>query len=96
MLYSALYLSIGFDLQDFIHATSYEKVELCRKDDLLSIEAHFHIPVKKKIMSTILEKLVELNILTDPDVSDDDAPSVELGVSHLKEEGNSSIHFNSI
>lgn len=57
MLYSALYLSIGFDLQDFIHAPSYEKVELCRKDDLLSIEAHFHIPVKKKNYEYYLRKI---------------------------------------
>lgn len=42
-----VFACMNFDLQDSIHAPSYEKVKLCLKDNLLRIVAHCHIPLKK-------------------------------------------------
>lgn len=73
---------MDFDLEDFIRAPSLEKFELCRKDDLLSVVAHFDIPVKKystkkEIKGIILQRLVELKVLTGSDVCEGNIPSVE-------------------
>ena len=69
---------MSFNLQDFIDDPSYEKLYSCRKDDLLCIAAHFDITVqkygvKKDIQNKVLEKLIELQVLTDP------VDSVQLG-----------------
>ncbi|CAI5687993.1 unnamed protein product [Oreochromis niloticus] len=82
---------MDFNIEDFIRAPSPEKFELCRKDDLLSIAAHFDIPVKKystkkEIKGIILQRLVELKIFTGSDVCDGNVPSVEQGVQPLKED----------
>ena len=38
---------MGFNLQDFIDNPSFEKVDSCRKDDLLCIAKHFNISIQK-------------------------------------------------
>ena len=63
-----------FSLQDFIDNPTLEKVDSCRKDDLLCIAAHFDIPVKKygvkrEIKRRVMEKLSELGVLDSSDVS---------------------------
>lgn len=60
-----------FELQDFIDSPSLEKINACRKDDLLCIAAHFDILVqkhglKKEIKNKVVEKLVELKVLRIP------------------------------
>lgn len=61
---------MSFNLQNFIDDPSFDKLDSCRKDDLLSIAAHFDITVqkygvKKEIKTKVLEKLMELGVLTD-------------------------------
>ncbi|XP_030271730.1 uncharacterized protein LOC115581049 isoform X3 [Sparus aurata] len=62
---------MSFHLQDFIDHPSFEKVDSCRKEDLLCIAAHFNISiqkhgVKRDIKKKILEKLIELKVLVAP------------------------------
>lgn len=81
---------MSFDLQRFLSQPSLELIDLCRKDDLLSIAAHFNIPisrssVKKNVKQVLVRKLNELGILIGPgvsmvDVSVCDVPA-PLGVS---------------
>lgn len=64
-------LTMGFELEDFIDSPSLDKLELCRKDDLLAVAAHFNIPVqkygvKKDIKRKVVETLRELNVLSVP------------------------------
>lgn len=42
-----LRVGMSFDLEDFIDNPSFEKLDSCRKDDLLCIAAHFDIFVQK-------------------------------------------------
>lgn len=46
-----LELRMVFDLQDFIDNPTFEKVDVCHKDDLLSIAAHFDIQKFKSMGS---------------------------------------------
>lgn len=80
---------MSFNLQDFVDNPSFEKVDVCRKDDLLCIAAHFDITVhkyglKKEIKTQVLEKLVDLNVLSPAqsvaEVSTNDVPSTTAGV----------------
>lgn len=62
---------MAFNLQDFVDGPNLDKVQSCRKDDLLSIAAHFDIAVsrysvKKEIKAKLIEKLVELQVLEVP------------------------------
>lgn len=62
---------MSFDLLNFVDDPTIEKLNSCRKDDLLSIAAHFGITVqkygvKRDIKNVIREKLMELQILTGP------------------------------
>lgn len=55
---------MGFELDDFIENPSFDKLELCCKDDLLAIAAHFYIPVqkygvKREIKNKVWKKLLE-------------------------------------
>lgn len=73
---------MSFILQDFVDNPDLEKINTCRKDDLLCIASHYNIPVakyglKKEIKSTLIEKLVELNVLSLPDESSADDLSEE-------------------
>ena len=84
---------MGFNLQDFIDNPSFEKVDSCRKDDLLCIAKHFNISiqkygVKKDIKNKLLEKLIEVNVLVVPsqpraEGSFDDVLSAAPGVSSV-------------
>lgn len=63
-----------FVLQEFIDSPSLDKIEMCRKDDLLCIAAHYDINVqkygvKKDIKDKVIEKLIELNILVPVDLT---------------------------
>lgn len=42
----AVIVKMTFSLQDFIDNPTLEKVDACRKDDLLCIAAQFNIPVQ--------------------------------------------------
>lgn len=75
----AVIVKMNFNSQDFIDNPTLEKVDACRKDDLLCIAEHFNIPVqkygvKKEIKSKVLEKLIELRVL---EVSDTSARQVD-------------------
>lgn len=75
----AVVVKMAFSLQDFIDNPTLEKIDACRKDDLLCIAAHFNIPVpkhgvKKEIKSRVLEKLIVLWVLK---VSDTSAQQVD-------------------
>ncbi len=66
----------GFDLEAFISAPNLEQLDKCRKDDLISIAAHFQIYVlkqqlKREIKNIVLQKLVELGVLVLPEVIED-------------------------
>ncbi len=66
----------GFDLEAFISAPTLEQFDKCRKDDLISIAAHYQIPVlkqqlKREIKNIVLQKLVELGVLAVPEVTED-------------------------
>ncbi len=66
----------GFDLEAFISAPNLEQLDKCRKDDLISIAAHFQISVlkqqlKREIKNIVLQKLVELGVLVLPEVIED-------------------------
>lgn len=61
--------NIRFTLEEFLNNPSIELVHACRKDDLLSIAAHFDISVqkslvKKEIKKRVLEELANLKVLT--------------------------------
>lgn len=78
-------------LLDFIDNPSFEKVDSCRKEDLLCFAAHFNISIqkydfKRDIRNKVLEQLFELNVLVAPaqpraENSFDDVPSAAPGVS---------------
>jgi hypothetical protein len=60
-----------FNLQTFVENPSVELFERCRKDDLLSVAAHFQIPVvkqalKREIKNVVWNRLVELQVLVGP------------------------------
>uniref|UniRef100_A0A3B3HSJ7 Gypsy retrotransposon integrase-like protein 1 n=1 Tax=Oryzias latipes TaxID=8090 RepID=A0A3B3HSJ7_ORYLA len=60
-----------FDLQDFLDHPSHLKVDLCRKDDLLLIAAHFGISVskqslKREIKNHVVGKLIQIGVLGEP------------------------------
>lgn len=81
---------MNFDLQDFIVNPSFEKVDLCRKDDLLSIASHFDISVRKyslkrDIKDKVLEQLVELKVLAVP--VGEDLPGAGAGASPVGSKG---------
>lgn len=82
-----LRVSMSFILQDFIDDPSSEKLDSCRKDDLLSIAAHFDVTVqkygvKKDIKNKVREKLIELQVFTDPvDLVQSGAEGLPEGVS---------------
>ncbi len=66
----------GFDLEAFISAPTLEQFDKCRKDDLISIAAHYQIPVlkqqlKREIKNIVLQKLVELGVLALPEGTED-------------------------
>ncbi|XP_016388304.1 uncharacterized protein LOC107724040 [Sinocyclocheilus rhinocerous] len=65
-----------FDLEAFINVPTLEQLDKCRKDDLISIAAHYRISVsrqqlKREIKSIVLKKLVELGVLVLPEASED-------------------------
>uniref|UniRef100_A0A8C6LSG2 CCHC-type domain-containing protein n=1 Tax=Nothobranchius furzeri TaxID=105023 RepID=A0A8C6LSG2_NOTFU len=63
-----------FDLQEFLDCPGLEKLDSCRKDDLLCIAAHFDVcvvrsDVKRDIKAALVARLVELGLF-DGSVSD--------------------------
>lgn len=61
---------MSFDLKEFLENPSIEKIQACRKDDL-SIAEHFDITarkslLKKEIRQCVLEKLIDLKVLSPP------------------------------
>ena len=62
---------MGFNIQDFIENPSIEKVDSCRKDDLLCIASYYNIRVQKygvktEIKKKVMETLIELKVLDVP------------------------------
>lgn len=63
---------MDFDLQDFLDSPCIEKINLCRKDDLICIAARYDISVqrsslKREIRDKIVKQLVALGVLVVPD-----------------------------
>ena len=61
-------LIMDFDLEDFVAHPSLEKFEQCTKNNLLSIAAHFKIPISKQekkqnIKSQVHTELAEKELL---------------------------------
>ncbi|KAL4009738.1 hypothetical protein ACER0C_003590 [Sarotherodon galilaeus] len=72
---------MSFDLLDFVNQPSVEKIDLCRKDHLLSIAAQYKLSVpkygvKKEIKQALSEGLIELGILISPAMTE--VPSQDL------------------
>lgn len=62
-------MSAPFDLKLFLDSPSFEAIEQCRKAELIIIADHFKLPIlrsmlKKDIRNVLLERLVELGVLT--------------------------------
>jgi len=62
---------MDFDLEDFVAHPSLEKFEQCTKNQLLSIAAHFKIPISKQeakqnIKSQVHAELAEKELLPSP------------------------------
>ncbi|GAA6090915.1 uncharacterized protein LOC107724040 [Tachysurus ichikawai] len=60
---------VVFELQAFLSAPSLERLDECRKDNLLEIAAHFEMSLsrqllKREIKKLVVEKLVELHVLS--------------------------------
>lgn len=83
-----------FDLDNFVRTPSVERLNKCRKDDLLCIAAHYKIAVtkqqlKRDIKSIIVQRLVELGVLVLPAGADEDSLSTDVhsNVSGDEEQG---------
>lgn len=86
---------MSFNLQDFVKSPSFDKVNECRREDLLVIAAHFKICVRKSgskevIKNKLLEGLMDLKVMSVPSQSmagpaANDVPSTAAGVSSFPE-----------
>lgn len=52
-----------FDLEAFLSQPSVEQLDVCRKDDLLQLAAHFGISVPKTILKRVLKPMLSLALV---------------------------------